>query len=455
METITRSFVIVLAKQVALVAELNRLAKRAAKIGAPAITWSFGEVEQRAITVHEVGEAMEVENGLGGVCVIPAPTRDRVRMVPFIHLTVTGIAPKIAGWEFAATIQHIEEDVNILRSIPREEAAETARPIPDSYRTRGPVCDHCKSIRMRRDTYLVVSEAGEWKQVGSSCLVDFFGHKDPNTLAEYAEIFATVVMLADCAEEDEGSSFGGGGASRFAIVEYLTCVAAEIREGGWTPKSAIPDAPQKSTAMMAKDRMAPGFGAMKRDRSVTDGDLAVATAAYEWALALNDSGEHLGDYLWNLYAVAKGGVVDYRRFGLAASMVAAHTKAEVRKRERALRKPSEHVGSVGESRSFALTLDRHFSFDGDWGHVDRYIFKDADGNVFTWKSSGDATVIGADYANRHMVEGSTYILTASIKKHDQYKDTKQTVLTRAGVRLFHQRLSRGWSVRQAYVDAVK
>jgi len=204
-------------------------------------------------------------------------------------------------------------------------------------------------------------------------------------------------------------------------------VAAEIRESGWTPKSAVQDAPGKSTAAGALDRMQPEKGAKKRDRTVTEIDVAVATAAYEWALALDGSGERLNDYLWNLYAVAKGGIVDGRTLGLAASMVAAHTKAEVRKRERANRKPSEHVGVVGESRSFALTLDRHFGFETAYGPMSRFIFHDEDGNIFTWKTGG-----------REMVEGDRYILTASVKEHGNYKDIKQTVLTRAGVRPYDE-----------------
>lgn len=171
----------------------------------------------------------------------------------------------------------------------------------------------------------------------------------------------------------------------------------------------------------------------KRDRSVSESDRKIAEASYEWALALDSTGERMNDYLWNLFAVAKSGIAESRTFGLAASMVAAYTKAEVRKREKAARKPSEYVGTVGEIRSFELLLDKHFSFETAWGWVNRYIFRDENDNVVTWKASGDASVIGAT-GDKEMVEGTKYILTGTVKEHSDYKGTKQTVLTRCAVR---------------------
>jgi hypothetical protein len=422
-EPVTREFSVVLSKKAALVVELERLARRAAKISAPAITWSFGEVEQREVAIPRCDGS----------------DRSDVRLVPFVRLTLTGTRPVVAGWEFAATVQHLD-GANVLRHTP-DFADE--RDVPETFRTRGPVCDHCQSRRLRRDTYLLVSEAGEWKQVGSSCLVDFLGHADPHALAAYAELLASAVALCEGADEDaeDGWGFGGGGRSVFAVLEFLAHAAAEIRESGWTPKSAVPECLSQSTAERTLDRIAPTRDALRenpRDRSVLESDRAVAAATLEWALSLGSGDERLGDYLWNLHAVAKGGVVEYRTAGIAASMVAAHTKAEVRRRERAARKPSEYVGAVGETRSFAIFLDRHLSFETAWGMIDRYLFRDANDCVLTWKSSGNASVIGAEHPNNKMVEGERYVLTARVKEHGEYKGTKQTVLTLAAVRPYSE-----------------
>jgi hypothetical protein len=410
MDTVTREFSIVVSKQAALVAELERLAKRAKRIGAPEIAWTFGEVEQREVKVQIAGADPMI---LGDMAY-------RTRIVPFIKLTLSGVAPVIAGWAFAATLQHLD-GVNILRSCSMgDEGPE----IPDLYRTRGPVCDHCQQRRLRNDTYLVRSEAGEWKQIGSSCLKDFTGHDDPNTLATYAEILASAIDLCGGAEDDEDGGFGFcGRGGPYSLVEYLAHVAAEIRESGWVPRSRA-DERTMPTADCAEDRMAPHPKAIARDRSVTDTDRAIGLASYEWALHIESSGERMNDYLWNLFTVAKSGLVEHRTFGIAASIVASHTNAQERIRERAARKPSEYVGTAGKRQDFTLTLSKHVSWDSAWGWQNLYLFRDADDNFVTWKTGS-----GADLS-----EGETYHVKGTIKKHEEYKGTKQTILTRCVVR---------------------
>ena len=404
----TQSFVIVLAKKDALVRDLERLAKRARRLGSLPISWTFGPVVHKEVRVRRGPVDDPLEAGL------PGAMTHVMRKVPFIEMTLTGAAPRLSGWTFAAVIQNLE-GVNILRNVPGVE-----REIPEKFRTRGPVCDHCKAQRNRKDTYLLVDGNGRWMQVGSGCLVDFLGHVDPHAVATYAELLASASGLCEGAEDDEGGGFGGGGGRRlYSLTEYLTCVAAEIREGGWMPKSRAEN-PASSTSEMAADRLDPSWGAPRRDRSVTEADRAVAEASAEWALGLDGSGERMNDYLWNLHAVAKAGVTEGRTIGIAASMVAAYTKAEARKRELAARKPSEYVGEVGERRSFALTLQRHHSFETPFGYKSLYSFRDDDDNVFVWFTSGPC----------ELVEGTLYTVFGTIKEHEDYKGTKQNVLSR-------------------------
>ncbi|CAM6053382.1 unnamed protein product [Sphagnum tenellum] len=91
--------------------------------------------------------------------------------------------PKIEGWTFIARIDHANETGNIIRVVPNTKVA-----VPERYRTSAPNCDHCNKIRRRRDTFVLHCEAtDEFKIVGSSCLVDFFGH-DPLKMARMAEL---------------------------------------------------------------------------------------------------------------------------------------------------------------------------------------------------------------------------------------------------------------------------
>lgn len=110
----------------------------------------------------------------------------------------------------------------------------------------------------------------------------------------------------------------------------------------------------------------------------------------------------------------------------------AALKAEQEAREaqlKAEREISKHVGEIGERLSIKGTYQRTGSWDqksfAGYGMVTMYIhtFKDADGNVFTWKTQN---TLGMEY-------GECVNLTGTVKEHAEYKGERQTVLTRCKV----------------------
>lgn len=90
---------------------------------------------------------------------------------------------------------------------------------------------------------------------------------------------------------------------------------------------------------------------------------------------------------------------------------------------------SQHVGEIGEKVEFKGSYVRsgswqQKSFSG-YGTDTMYVhtFKDVDGNVFTWKTQKG---IGLNYGEPVDVKGT-------IKSHSEYKDEKQTELTRCKI----------------------
>ena len=90
---------------------------------------------------------------------------------------------------------------------------------------------------------------------------------------------------------------------------------------------------------------------------------------------------------------------------------------------------SQHIGQVGDKIEIKGTYVRsgswqQRSFSG-YGTDTMYVhtFKDSDGNVFTWKTQNS---LGMEY-------GEPVIIKGSIKSHSEYKDEKQTELTRCKV----------------------
>lgn len=110
----------------------------------------------------------------------------------------------------------------------------------------------------------------------------------------------------------------------------------------------------------------------------------------------------------------------------------AREKAEQEAREaeiRAQKAISQHVGQIGDKIEVKGTYVRSGSWEqksySGWGTDTVYChtFKDADGNVFTWKTQKG---LGLEY-------GEPVIIRGTIKNHSEYKDEKQTELTRCKV----------------------
>jgi hypothetical protein len=148
----------------------------------------------------------------------------------YYKVTVQGEAPKLKGWSFVATLTHAPEG-NIIRTAPNET-------IPQSYYTAKPVCDYCKKDWiLRRDTYIIKDEKGNYRQIGSNCLSDFLGHPDPQRYASFAEALA---YLPKEIEQFEGSEGGMGPTfSRMSTEDYLAYVAATIDKFGWTSRKDV------------------------------------------------------------------------------------------------------------------------------------------------------------------------------------------------------------------------
>lgn len=80
---------------------------------------------------------------------------------------------------------------------------------------------------------------------------------------------------------------------------------------------------------------------------------------------------------------------------------------------------SEFVGEIGERIELTLTVIRAIKIENDYGHSIIHIMEDDCGNVYVWIT-----------AAKNWSEGSVKTVRSTVKDHQIYKNTKQTVLTR-------------------------
>ena len=333
---------------------IERLARRAAKLGLPGPTIEVGAVETS-----------------------PAD-KDGFVLVRH-HVTVSGESPCIAGWTVLAMLDHVPGGV-IVRRIGTGE-------VPERYRAAHMDCDHCRVRRDRVSTYVLVHEDGRYAQIGSSCLADFTGHPSPEDLANAAEYLAEAIELA----EDAGESCGFG-RSTPTLETYLTFVSAAITRYGFLSRKVADERNLRSTATTAIAWMSDGkryagrLGAIDMDR---------AKRAIAWALLL----EPRGDYEHNLRVIARGGIYRDRDAGIAASMVAAYDRAMDAARAAV---ESTVVGEVGKMLELVVEVTRAQDTGGRFAGI-RYFLRDESGNVLVWKSSSGALEVGGRYKLRGKV----------------------------------------------------
>ena len=99
-------------------------------------------------------------------------------------------------------------------------------------------------------------------------------------------------------------------------------------------------------------------------------------------------------------------------------------------RIKALKAISQYVGEIGEKISANVTFDHtaYYDFKIGWREERMHIhtFKDDAGNVLVWKTTSNSLY--------DCEEGQRYTLTGTVKEHSEYRDEKQTLLTRCKVK---------------------
>jgi hypothetical protein len=338
--------------------------------------------------------------------------------VRFVLVTVTGTCPRVNGWIFAATIEH-DPDGNVLRVAPGFEVT-----LPLQYRTATTACEHCHTHRIRKDTYILQSEGGEWKQVGRNCLADFLRCEDPSGIAQWAEVLAGLADELGAFEDDMG---GGGHAVYYTLPTLLAQVTCCVRNDGWCSRGEARDNYISKTASVDQalfwfdsNYVERQSEATKAKYAPTEADVAKALEAIAWAQEI--SADVTNDYLWNIRVVSHKEAVKGRDAGLAGSIVVAyqkHLEAEIA-RKYEYDHPSEYFGTVGKREVFTLTVIGRREIESDWGCTTLVMFRDAAGNKAKWFASD-----GAGFAL-----DTTVTVKATVKAQEEYKGSRQTQLSR-------------------------
>lgn len=246
---------------------------------------------------------------------------------------LTAPSLKIEGYTFVARLDHSNETGTIVRMVPN------AGELPTHYReAKSTTCDHCGHKRYRRDTFVVRSDEGQFKQVGSTCLKDFF-EQDPTKIAKMAELLGYANECGQAASEWGLEGLNPRDYRWIAVEEFAEAAARSVLKYGWVSGKA---AWEDGTLTATRDDAWTHYSQF-RHTPVTDAERDLAARALEWAASLRAK-ETLSDYEHNIMIVAEATMMEARSAGLCASIVGVFFNNE---RKAMQGTPSVDVGDMG------------------------------------------------------------------------------------------------------------
>ncbi len=405
---------------------VEKLNRRAAKLGVPAIQLHIGEREVCFTCAGAKGPTVSTDpkawgDDFGGGNTPQAHERATVILV--------GDPPKLNGWTFAAVVDHLSNG-----TITRYPFAARPGGLIDltSYRGVDATCDHCNTDRKRHETFIVVHDTSKTRRVGRNCLADFLGHSNPATLIGHINLWGKAFALIEGAEE---AGFDTG-VTYLELPVFLGYVAQQIRTNGWLSRGAAYEQNRSdATADVAQNLYWAPPPAPRIAFTVED--MERGRKALEWARALTDAEIGDNDYLFNLHAVCTDDYIRPKRGGLAGSVIVTAERAFEKAAEKAndATKSNLHIGEVKERLTLSLTLKSTREIDGHFGLSILHRFEDAAGNLFVWFATNERIIPDeTDRSDkRAILVGETHTLAGTVKGHDDFKGRLQTKLSRVSI----------------------
>lgn len=380
--------------------KINRIVKKCEKYGNPFVFNVIGtEMHEDSRANHN-----DKHNRYNGV------------FHKFVIIEVEGEA-KVGNWEFIATL-NIRSNGNVIRRYNNEVE------LPDYFKTSPDVCDHCRSVRNRKNLYVVRNiDTGEFRQVGGNCLMSYTGID-----LEYAA--ALMEGIEYLSKYDNLYDGNYSSTQRYYSVKDVISYAATIinKVGYFNVENPLP------TRWMVHDilfegNIAKGVKELNRDLSDKHFNVSFTEAEFEadnsaevdaiinYYMSLPSDNE----FVHNVKTIISDEYVTYKDLGYLCYAPQGYAKHLDREAERVKRKleKREHWGEVGKRyKNVPVSQIRKVAcYETVYGAMYVWNLVIEDGTVLTWKTS-------------NFPEDKASAVTFTVKEHGEYKGVPQTIVTR-------------------------
>jgi len=375
-------------------------------------TWHLSSIIDRVEKLNKKGRKLGVEQLVEIVCGARKIERNDEGKITgdTTEITFIGSAPKCNGFEMLATIRHLPGGDMIHQSNGKLDFSE--------YVNKGSFCDHCNTKRNRNETFILSTPEGDTIRVGRNCLADFIRSDDAAIFVLYSTALDTLVKFF---EDDDYCGGGYGGRAMYAADHFLAVAVRSIRKHGFK-KANHEDSTRSEVCgwyiLSGGSNKTPNEKAWFEAHAPTDKDHEDAAAIIAWGKALEAS----NDFLNNVkVALACPAVERTEGILCAAAMVWLKGQGELESKK--AKRLSEHFGEVGTRYDFeGLEVVRTYTIEGTYGDKNIVTMRDSDGRCIVWKGTSPFA-LGLETGD--IVSGK-----GTVKEHGEWKDFKQTDLTR-------------------------
>ena len=200
----------------------------------------------------------------------------------------------------------------------------------------------------------------------------------------------------------------------YELTNVLERTSQSIEEFGWTSGGDAYRDGTTSTASRVRELL-------ESDIDATDYSDEEIDGAVDWATSsASESGR---EYLMKIGDIAKRGTATEKEIGFAVSILPSYRKFKERTELNRLYENSDWVGEEGERTT--LDLELISTKELEFSTLCRFLANGKD--VVVWFASNPPNEIYDGNA------GDVVTLKGTVKRHDEFKDTKQTILTRCKV----------------------
>ena len=342
------------------------------------------------------------------------PKDDELHVIVYEEVVITGESPHIDGWDLIAIFQK-QSDAIFVRTFPNKE-------IPKEYHEKIAIhCEHCGYKRNRKKSYLLRKD-NKYKEVGSTCLKNFFEVSIENFLFQASIDYGSMIS-----EYGDISNFPIL-PKEIDLIKFLEMTSRCIEEFGWMSKGKAEYTEHIPTVVHVTYQLFTFREHMNPNEILVTTKFNTEEAVKVIDYFSNVTIGSINSYMENCKKIAISGYVPGGFEGIAASMISTYKMSIEKEIEKARKSenPSEWIGIVSEKIDIDNVVVKYANaFNGRWGLVHLYKF-DHNGNTISWFAS----------RSQGVEVGDVLTLKGTIKKLDTYNDEKITVCTRCKIRKY-------------------